>query len=437
MAWSARGSSSPRWSRAIPSSTRCRAFPAAPLRRVPSSWRSGVCVGVALSALDGTRRINVLAFPVLGVVAWNFAIVRSDLCRVDAGAARANPAPARARNARAPRDESRVAAGGEVRRLQCAARRGPRPLHARLVRGGAAAAGGARRAAAPSVGGGGRHRPHRGPLRARHRVRLPRGLGKHVPRRLAGARAALGHLRAGVARDRHCRFPTRPRSRRFAGRTPRVASARRRGFTSSRRRWRSSSCCRASRSSLAGTLFITRWSHRAPLPASLAAYFRGAFGALGGSIGRGLATVVPYAYEPSADARAGLRALLPRALGESLTLDSRAAVRYGEEEEFVRELEAAGKADVVVLLFNLAATPEEENHGDVIAGVRDWLAARQPRPQLLVLVDEGPYAERMADRWRRRPRRGTPRRMAAVRRRARPRRVQRESRRRGARRSTA
>ena len=54
-------------------------------------------------------------------------------------------------------------------------------------------------------------------------------------------------------------------------------------------------------------------------------------------------------------------------------------MRYGEEDEFVRELEAAGKADLVVLVFNLAATPEEENHGDVIAGVRDWLAARQPR----------------------------------------------------------
>ncbi|HEX6411605.1 MAG TPA: DUF2868 domain-containing protein, partial [Burkholderiales bacterium] len=146
--------------------------------------------------------------------------------------------------------------------------------------------------------------------------------------------------------------------------------------------------------SLAGTLFIMRWSRRAPLPASLAAYFRGA---LDGSIARGLVSVVPYAYEPSADARAGLRALLPRALGESLTLDSRAAVRYGEEERFVQELDAAGKADVVVLLFNLAATPEEENHGDVIAGVRGWLAAApQPRPQLLVLVDEGPYTERMA-----------------------------------------
>ena len=34
----------------------------------------GVFAGVALSALDGTRRINVLAFPVFGVVAWNLAM---------------------------------------------------------------------------------------------------------------------------------------------------------------------------------------------------------------------------------------------------------------------------------------------------------------------------------------------------------------------------
>ena len=141
---------------------------------------------------------------------------------------------------------------------------------------------------------------------------------------------------------------------------------------------------------------ISRWSRRASLPPSLTAYFRTAFGALGGAIGRGLVTVIPYAYEPSAAARAGLRALLPPALGESLTLDARAPVRYGDEEEFLRGLGNAGKPDVVVLLFNLAATPEEENHGAVIAGIRDWLTAKQPHTQLLALVDEGPYAARMA-----------------------------------------
>lgn len=147
---------------------------------------------------------------------------------------------------------------------------------------------------------------------------------------------------------------------------------------------------------LLATISISRWSRRAPLPPSLTAYFRTAFGALGGVIGRGLVTVIPYAYEPSDAARAGLRALLPHALGESLTLDPRAPVRYGDEEEFLQGLGDAGKPAVVVLLFNLAATAEEENHGAVIAGVRDWLAAKQPHAQLLVLVDEGPYAARMA-----------------------------------------
>jgi hypothetical protein len=48
-----------------------------------------------------------------------------------------------------------------------------------------------------------------------------------------------------------------------------------------------------------------------------------------------------------------------------------------------------------VLLFSLAATPEEENHGAVIAGVRAWLERARRHAQMLVLVDEGPYLARM------------------------------------------
>jgi hypothetical protein len=147
---------------------------------------------------------------------------------------------------------------------------------------------------------------------------------------------------------------------------------------------------------LVGTISISRWSRRVPLPSSLTAYFRIAFGVLGGVVGRALVTVIPYAYEPSAAARAGLRTLLPGALGENIALDARAPVRYGDEDEFLQGLGNTGKPDIVVLLFNLAATPEEENHGAVIAGVRDWLTANRLIAQLLVLVDEGPYAARMA-----------------------------------------
>ena len=146
---------------------------------------------------------------------------------------------------------------------------------------------------------------------------------------------------------------------------------------------------------LAGTISISRWSRRALLPPSLSNYFRIALGGLAGATGRGLVIVIPYAYEPSAAARAGLRTLLPGALGEGITLDARAPVRYGDEEEFLHGLGDGGKPDVMVLLFNLATTPEEENHGAVIAGVRDWLTVKRPEAQLLVLVDEAPYAARM------------------------------------------
>ena len=108
--------------------------------------------------------------------------------------------------------------------------------------------------------------------------------------------------------------------------------------------------------------------------------------------------VVPYAYEPAPDSLARLRSLLPPALGENLAVDSRAPVAYGDEESFIQHLgdRGGGIVDVIVLLLSLAATPEDENHGAVISGVRAWMTTSGRHAQLLVLVDEGPYATRMA-----------------------------------------
>src|SRR5580698_6958938 len=33
-----------------------------------------VAAGVSLSALDGSRRINILAFPLIGLIAWNLIV---------------------------------------------------------------------------------------------------------------------------------------------------------------------------------------------------------------------------------------------------------------------------------------------------------------------------------------------------------------------------
>ena len=146
------------------------------------------------------------------------------------------------------------------------------------------------------------------------------------------------------------------------------------------------------------TLQIWRYALRAPLPPALVPYFRSAFSGVEGVVGRGIVALMPYAYEPGGQALSALRGLLPAALGENLAVDAHATVRYGEEDAFLAHLAERGGAvaDAIALLFNLAATPEDENHGAVIAGVRDWLTASRRPAQLLVLVDEGPYAERMA-----------------------------------------
>ena len=152
---------------------------------------------------------------------------------------------------------------------------------------------------------------------------------------------------------------------------------------------------------LLATFRIARGSRHAPAPASLASYARIAFSGVGGLVDRGIVMLVPLAYEPSPNALAQLRTLLGAEMGEHLAIDLRAPVRYGEEEAFVGDVGAQGAqlADVVVLLASLAATPEDENHGLVIEAVRDWIAKHRPRAQLVVMVDEAPYAARVpADR---------------------------------------
>ena len=146
------------------------------------------------------------------------------------------------------------------------------------------------------------------------------------------------------------------------------------------------------------TARVAHWSWRTPLPPSLQPYFRSAFGAVDSSIGRGIVMVVPYAYEIDASTVARLRTLLPAAFGNDLAVDLRAPIAYGDEDDFVRHLPDRGGAiaDIIVLVFNLAATAEEENHGALISAVRDWMAANRRQGQLSVLIDEGPYAVRMA-----------------------------------------
>lgn len=144
------------------------------------------------------------------------------------------------------------------------------------------------------------------------------------------------------------------------------------------------------------TASIWRRMLQASPPASLAAYFRSVFGGFEGE--RGAIAVLPYAYEPFGGATAGLRRLLSSAFGDALVITLHAGARYGEEETSLRQLADRGDttADVIVLLFSLAATPEDENHGLFITGIRDRLQREHAHTRLLALVDERPLAARMA-----------------------------------------
>jgi hypothetical protein len=143
------------------------------------------------------------------------------------------------------------------------------------------------------------------------------------------------------------------------------------------------------------TMSSWRWSFRAPVPAWLPSYFRALFGG-NPALDRSTLTVVSYAYVPTPAALARLGALLRSALGAEVVVNVREQVPYGDEQALLDSLDVheAGR-ELFVLLLNLAATPEDENHGVLMAGLRDRLARGAYRAPLLVVIDEGPYAERM------------------------------------------
>ena len=102
---------------------------------------------------------------------------------------------------------------------------------------------------------------------------------------------------------------------------------------------------------------------------------------------------VPYSYEPSPAAIAGLEAILARVLGGNVSLTTGPGVAYGDEDELPPDIGPATPGPVVAL-FNLAATPEREAHGAFIAAVAARAGGAHP---LLAVVDETAFRARWGD----------------------------------------
>jgi len=141
---------------------------------------------------------------------------------------------------------------------------------------------------------------------------------------------------------------------------------------------------------LATTVALFGRTRRLPLPAEYAGYARKILLETG-KVSALSAHVVSYAYEPSSDALSGLSSLLTDALGGEVKLNMRGSIPYGEEdtlqERVLRTQPSA--ADCHVLLMSASATPETENHGSLIRSLQSRVS------HLLVVVDESPYALRL------------------------------------------
>ncbi len=119
-------------------------------------------------------------------------------------------------------------------------------------------------------------------------------------------------------------------------------------------------------------------------------YFQKLLKSLGGT--PGTLRVLPYSFAVDEARDKGLHTLAGLLLGEQARLMLRPAIAYGAEpQDALRDFSPnEGDATLTALLFNLAATPENENHGVVL----DYLVRASARG-IAVLVDESGYLERL------------------------------------------
>lgn len=118
-------------------------------------------------------------------------------------------------------------------------------------------------------------------------------------------------------------------------------------------------------------------------------YFR----RLGGSFAVGAARlrVIPYSYTVDETALSGLRKVATALLGDDADVALHSPITFGAEASVNQALVGVDpKVPLTLALFSLAATPENENHGAFLKALRNAAPA-----QLAVLIDESGYRRRL------------------------------------------
>jgi hypothetical protein len=104
--------------------------------------------------------------------------------------------------------------------------------------------------------------------------------------------------------------------------------------------------------------------------------------------------VVPYGVELDGKAQARLASLVRQVLGDKSEVQVDRTVPYGEEDNWIaREGAAPGTADTLVLLFSLGSTPEAENHGAFAHGVQSLVGQKAG---VIVLLEDSSFARKFS-----------------------------------------
>ncbi len=101
--------------------------------------------------------------------------------------------------------------------------------------------------------------------------------------------------------------------------------------------------------------------------------------------------VVPYGYQLAPQATLGLEATLRRVFGTRAEITIAQGVEWGAEEGLPESMLPQEPFALAVALFNLAATPEPENHGTFLASM---LVALDGHAPLVAIVDESAFRTR-------------------------------------------
>ena len=97
--------------------------------------------------------------------------------------------------------------------------------------------------------------------------------------------------------------------------------------------------------------------------------------------------VLPFSYGLPEAAPAALKPFLTSYLDEPIELSLRSPIAYGDEDSYGEPIEGP-----VAIVVNIASTPENETHGELIDRIRQISSPYSaPRSRLLLVVDSARY----------------------------------------------